>query len=374
MCKKLFFVVNVPWFFISHRLPIAIAAKASGYEVHVVTSAGSELDAIRKKGLIVHEVPFTRSSVKLLEEAKILLALFKLYRKIKPDIVHHITIKPVLYGSLISLITKVPYTVNAISGLGFTFLATGFLAVLRRALVKFAYRIAFLKSNTVAIFQNPDDRDQFIQQGLVTRKQTFLIRGSGVDLSEYNVTDEPSGVPIIVLLARMLWDKGIGEFVAAARLLKEKGIIARFQLVGSIDKGNPKAIQKQQIDLWCKEGIIEWDGYINDVGKVISASNIVCLPSYREGLPRVLIEAAACGRAVVTTDVPGCNYAIQPEVSGVLVKVHDALSLADALIRLIKDDALRFKMGKAGRVFAEQEFTIQKVVNMHLDIYKAHKG
>jgi len=372
MRKKLLFVVNVPWFFISHRLPIAIAAKASGYEVHVATSSGTEVDAIRKNGLIVHEVPFTRSSSKFLEEAKILLALFKLYKKIKPDIVHHITIKPVLYGSLISIITKVPYTINAISGLGFIFLATGFIAALRRTLVKFAYRIAFLKSNTVAIFQNPDDREQFIKQGLVTHKQTFLVRGSGVDLSEYHMIDEPSGVPVIVLLARMLWDKGIGEFVAAARLLKEKGISARFRLVGSIDKGNPKAIQKEQIDLWRKEGVVEWEGYISEVVKVISESNIVCLPSYREGLPKSLIEAAACGRAVVTTDVPGCNYAIQPEISGVLVPAHDSKSLADALIRLIKDDSLRFEMGKAGRAFAEKEFTIQKVVDIHLDIYKTH--
>ena len=371
MKKKLLFVVNVPWFFLSHRLPIALAAIASGYDVHIATSNGPEIKKIQEQGITVHEVPFTRSSSMPLTELKTLLCLFKIYRNIRPDIVHHVTIKPVLYGSFIANITRIPRVVNAISGLGFVFLATGYLAMLRRSLVKLAYRVAFLKSNTIAIFQNPDDRAQFVNNGLVNQNKTALIRGSGVDLSDFNVVDEPSGLPIITLLARMLWDKGIGDFVEAARLLKLKGINARFRLVGSIDKGNPNAISLEQIELWCNEGIVEWYGFTNEVKKIISESNIVCLPSYREGLPKALIEAAACGRAVVTTDVPGCNYAIEPNVTGLLVAVRDAESLANALAKLIGDDELRSNMGKAGRLLAEREFTIQKVIDMHLDIYKS---
>jgi len=369
MRKKLLFVVNVPWFFLSHRLPIAIAAKESGYEVHLATSAGRELEKIREKGIFVHEIHFTRSSSMPLAEIKILVSLYKLYKNLQPDIVHHVTIKPVLYGSFIAGITKVPHIINAISGLGFVFIAEGFIAKIRCLLVKAAYRHVFRKNNIIAIFQNPDDKEQFVNEGMLIESQTVLIRGSGVDVSKIRVVDEPSGIPTIVLVARMLWDKGIGEFVDAANLLKSRGVNAHFKLVGGIDKGNPKAIDKEQIDLWCKEGFVEWRGHSDSIEEVISGANIVCLPSYREGLPKVLIEAAACGRAVVTTDVPGCRYAIEPNVTGLLVPAYDVKSLAEAVASLISDDTLRRQMGMAGRLLAEEEFDIHKIIKLHLELY-----
>jgi len=370
MPTKLLLVVNQPWFFVSHRLPIAIAAKSSGYEVHLATSSGPEMEVIQRTGIIVHEVPFTRSSTAPFTEIRTLIALYKLYTKIRPNIVHHVTIKPVLYGSFIASITRVPYVVNAISGLGFVFLATGFVAKLRRIIVKAAYRYVFRNPNVVAIFQNPDDKEQFVSEGLLSETQTFLIRGSGVDISTFNVTEEPPGVKTVVLAARMLWDKGVGEFVDAARLLKEKGVRAHFRLVGDIDKGNPKSIDKKQIELWRDEGNIEWIGYSGNVAEIFADSHIVCLPSYREGLPKVLIEAAACGRAVVTTDVPGCRHAIEADISGLLVPARDYKTLAEALERLIIDSRLRVNMGAAGRILAEREFDIQKVIDGHLGIYK----
>ncbi|VAX07265.1 Lipid carrier : UDP-N-acetylgalactosaminyltransferase / Alpha-1,3-N-acetylgalactosamine transferase PglA; Putative glycosyltransferase [hydrothermal vent metagenome] len=370
MTAKLLFVVNVPWFFISHRLPIALAAKSAGYDVHVATSAGPEVAQIRSKGLTVHEIPFTRSSSEILHELRTLYGLYMLYKKIQPDIVHHVTIKPVLYGSFIAGIVKVPNVVNAISGLGFVFIAEGLRAKLRRLLVKTAYRYVLRKKNVKVIFQNPDDQSMFINMGILNKEQAVLIKGSGVDTNLYFVQPELDGPPVVVLIARMLWDKGIKEFVEAARHLKKRGIEARFLLVGDIDKGNPKSISYQEIDLGCKENVVEWSGYSADIPKIMASSHIVCLPSYREGLPKVLIEAAACGRAVVTTDVPGCRDAIEPDVSGLLVRVHDIKSLADALERLITDDSLRRKMGRAGRVLAEREFTIQKVVDAHMAIYK----
>ncbi len=370
MTAKLLFVVNVPWFFISHRLPIALAAKLAGYDVHIATSAGPEMAQIRSKGLTVHEIPFTRSSSEILHELRTLYGLYKLYKKIQPDIVHHVTIKPVLYGSFIARIVKVPNVVNVISGLGFVFIAEGLRAKLRRLLVKTAYRYVLRKENVKVIFQNIDDQSMFINAGILNKEQVVLIKGSGVDTNLYLVQPEPEGTPVVVLIARMLWDKGIKEFVEAARYLKKRGVEARFLLVGDIDKGNPKSISYQEIELWCKENVVEWRGYSSGIPTIMASSHIICLPSYREGLPKVLIEAAACGRAVVTTDVPGCRDAVESDVSGLLVRVYDVKSLADALERLITDDSLRKKMGRAGRVLAEREFKIQKVVDAHMAIYK----
>lgn len=370
MLVKILIVVNEPWFFVSHRLPIAVAACSQGYEVHLATNPGSEVRDIQRAGIIVHEVPFTRSSASPLAEMRTLFSLGKLYKEIRPDIVHHVTIKPVLYGSLIAGITRVPNVINAISGLGFVFLATGFIAKLRRILVKVAYRFAFRKPNVVAIFQNPDDKSQFISEGLLSESQAFLISGSGVDISTFDVVEEPDGHKTVVLAARMLWDKGVGEFVEAARLLKQQGIQARFCLVGDIDIGNPKSIDETQINSWCNEGIVEWHGFSDNINDKFSRAHIVCLPSYREGLPKVLLDAAASGRAIITTDVPGCRHAIEDGVTGLLVPVRDSAALAEALLCLIKDDSLRKKMGRAGRQLAENKFDIKIVINEHMRIYQ----
>ena len=369
MRTKLLLVVNEPWFFVSHRLPIAIAAMSLGYEVHLATNAGSEVEGIERVGIVVHEIPFTRSSTAPLAEIRTLIALYKLYKKIRPDMVHHVTIKPVLYGSFIAQISRVPNIVNAISGLGFVFLATGLIARLRRLIVKIAYRFTFRKPNVIAIFQNPDDKELFLSSGLLNESQTYLIKGSGVDLSKFDVVDEPVGVKTVVLAARMLWDKGVGEFVDAARVLKKRGVNARFCLLGDIDSGNPKAISREQIDVWCSSGMVEWHGFSDNINDVFSKSHIVCLPSYREGLPKVLMEAAACGRAVITTDVPGCRHAIKPDVTGFLVPVKNSSILAKTLEKLILDSELRVQMGKAGRKLAEEEFDINKVIEQHLNIY-----
>ena len=370
MSKKIIFVVNCPDFFISHRLPLAISAKKEGYEVHVATMPGKSSKRIASIGLIYHELPLTRSGRNPLNELFAFIAIYKLFCQIKPSLVHLVTIKPVLYGGIAARLARVPSVVAAVPGLGFVFIAKGFKASVIRLGIKTLYRLAFGKRNLCVIFQNPSDMNSFIDAGILSAKKTVLIRGSGVNLAEYFVSAEQEGCPVVIMVARLLHDKGVIEFVESARKIKQSGVQARFLLVGDPDPENPATLTVSELDMIREEGSIELLGYRRDISELFRNSNIVVLPSYREGLPRVLVEAAAAGRAVVTTDVPGCRDAIEPGVTGLLAPVRDYEALADVILRLIEDADLRQSMGRAGRRLAEKEFSIEKIVSAHLDIYK----
>lgn len=372
--QRLLFVVNCPAFFISHRLPLAIAAKQEGYDVHVATMPGEASEQILAAGLIHHELPLTRSGRNPLHELYVFIAIFKLFRKLKPAIVHLVTIKPVIYGGIAARWTGVPGVVAAVSGLGFVFIAKGLKASVVRSGIKLLYRLAFGKKNICVIFQNPVDRRRFVDAGILTADKTVLIRGSGVDLDGYSARMEPEGRPVIIMASRLLRDKGVLEYVDSVRILRQRDLDARFLLAGEPDPANPATITAEELEVIREGGIVELLGQRKDIPELFAASNIVVLPSYREGLPRVLVEAAAAGRAVVTTDVPGCRDAIEPDVTGLLVPVHDANALADAIQKLIEDVSLRQRMGYEGRQLAEKEFSIKKIVGAHLDIYKMLGG
>ncbi|WHT79608.1 N,N'-diacetylbacillosaminyl-diphospho-undecaprenol alpha-1,3-N-acetylgalactosaminyltransferase [Pseudomonas rhodesiae] len=303
-------------------------------------------------------------------ELRLIFAIWKLLWRLKPDVLHLVTIKPVLYGGIAARLAPVKGVVAAISGLGFVFLSKGLKAALTRQVVSTFYQAALGKRNLRAIFQNPDDRDLLLGIGGLDASKVVMIRGSGVDLSLYSSVPEPEGVPVVCLAARLLLDKGVVEFVEAARILKAHGIEARFQLIGDIDPGNPATVSAAQLEDWRKEGLVELLGYRKDIAALFGAANIVVLPSYREGLPKVLVEAAACARAVVTTDVPGCRDAIEPGVTGLLVPVRDAQALASQLQVLIEDPVLRRKFGQAGRELAMRAFAIEEIVGQHLDVYR----
>lgn len=368
--KTILFVVNAPEFFLSHRLPLATAAKAAGYKVHVATAYGPDIEAIQAQGYEHHVIPFVRSGQNPLNELTTLLQLVRLFRYIKPDLVHLITIKPVLYGGIAARIARIGAVVSAVSGLGTVFLASSLGARLRRLLVIRLYTAAFRQKRLAVIFQNPDDRDTLLATDCLRASEIRMIRGSGVALEDYSYLPEPEGKPVVVMAARLLKDKGVLDFVEAAKLLKERGIDAQVRLIGSLDQGNPTSITEQDLDRWTKDNFIEVLGFRKDIAEQYAASNIVCLPSYREGLPKSLVEAAACGRAVVTTDVPGCRDAITPNVTGLLVPVKDAFALADAIQELIENPESRKRMGLAGRLLAEQDFAIGKIVEQHVMIYK----
>ena len=369
---KLLFIVNSSVFFISHRLSIAKHAKKSGYEVHV--AAANECEAVSKieeAGFVFHEIDFSRKGINPLSEFKTIVSLYQLFKTIKPDLVHLITIKPYLYGGIASRFTSVPGVVSAVAGLGILFSSNDYKYRLLRAFLYPFYRLAFGHKNQQVIFQNKDDRDALLSWGVVSEDKPVMIRGSGVDLDLCPYRPEPTGIPVIAFAARLLIDKGVGVFSEASRILKNRGVAARFWLIGKPDPGNANTVTDAQLKQWECEGLVELLGFRADISDLFSQSNIVTLPSfYGEGLPKVLVEAAACGRAVITTDHPGCRDAIESNETGLLIPIKDPVALADAIEYLINNSGVRNDMGAAGRNLAESEYAIEKIVAAHMDIYQ----
>jgi glycosyltransferase involved in cell wall biosynthesis len=364
--RRLLFVVNELDFFLSHRLPLAIAARGAGYEVHVATRPGENAPQLRTLGFEHHTLELSRSGKNPFVE---LMSVWYLW-KLRPDVSHLVTIKPVLYGGLAARLAGVPGVVAAVSGLGFVFTSQRPGAHTLRRIVTALYRLALGHPNLRVIFQNPADRSLLMDLGVVRPEQSVMIPGSGIDLHEYREAPEPEGEPVVVMAARLLKDKGVAEFVGAARQLRREGVRARFALAGEPDPGNPLSVGEHDLAAWRASGDVELLGFRRDVADLFAASHIVVLPSYYgEGLPKVLAEAAACGRAVITTDWPGCRDAIEVDVTGVLVPVKDVNSLSQAIRRLIEDHQLRQRMGRAGRLLAERRYAIGSVVAAHLAVY-----
>ncbi len=372
--KTIMFVVNVDWFFLSHRLPIALEAKKRGYNVHVAARVTENLDLLQSYDFIVHPLVLDRSSTGLGSAISTFLQLYKILSLVKPDLVHLVTIKPVLLGGLAARFVGVPSVVAAISGLGYIFVSKNFVSSVRRAIVGVLYRLALGHSNLKVIFQNKDDKKSVCKLASLPTSKTELIAGSGVDLAQYCVAPFPKSEVIVMLPARLLGDKGVREFVKASQHLQltrpDLRRATRFVLVGSIDEANPTSITEKELAQWVRDGIVESWGYRCDMPKVLQQAYLVVLPSYYgEGLPKVLIEAAASGRAIVTTDHPGCRDAIEPGISGVLVPTRDSLALAEAIEGLLDDSERCKKMGSAGRSLAERVFSVNKVVEKHMVIY-----
>jgi glycosyltransferase involved in cell wall biosynthesis len=319
--------------------------------------------------LEVHPLALVLVGFGVFNALKIIIEMRRIFRAVQPDVVHLVTIKPVLLGGLVARWLRVPALVSAVSGLGYVFTAKGRLARLLQWMVACIYSLAFGHHNQIVIFQNSDDRDTLVSASGLSTTKVQMIHGSGVDLNLYKLRPETAVVPIVLFAARLLVDKGIFEFVQSATLLRAKGISARFVLVGMLDPGNPSSISQNQLDNWLAADVVEYWGHQTNMPEVIAGCNLVVLPSYREGMPKVLLEAAAVGRAVVTTDVPGCRDAIEPDVTGLLVPVRDAESLALAIEKLLTNPVQRMAMGLAGRQLAEKEFDERAVVDKHLEIY-----
>ncbi|HUS54352.1 MAG TPA: glycosyltransferase family 4 protein [Thermohalobaculum sp.] len=368
---RLLFVINDLAFLISHRLPVAQAALEAGYEVHIAAPKDSSSEMrLAGQGFHLHRLSMHRHKVNPFSELRSIWQIFRTYRRLKPDTVHLITIKPVLYGGISARLAGVPAVVSAISGLGFAFSGRSFKSRAISRLVKPLYRLALGHSRQSVIFQNEHDRMTLENLGVDLSGKVEIIRGSGVDLAAYKHTPEPDGPVTVIVPSRLLHDKGIAEFVEAARILKRENSTARFVLVGDAPIENPGSISQTILDFWRTEGVVELWGFRADMPSVLSQAHIVVLPSYyREGLPKALIEAAACGRPVVTTDAPGCRDAIIADLTGRLVPVRDIPALADAMRGLIDDKATRLRMGSAGRALAEQAFSIEHVTRRHVEIY-----
>lgn len=365
------FLVSEDWYFVSHRLPLARAAVDAGYQVTVATKVSSCRQKIERAGIELIDLPFQRSGLNPLRELAFSIKVLRLYRQLKPDIVHHVAMKPVVIGSLAARLAGVPATVNALGGLGYVFTSETVKARLLRPIVEKLLRLALNGERSALILQNRDDQELLVNSGIVRQSAIKVIRGVGVDPSAYINRSSPHRAPCLVVLpARMLRDKGVHEFVQAASYLTEEGVTARFALVGSPDPQNPNTIAEEQLNAWAADGKIEYWGWRSDIAEVFSQAHIVCLPSYREGLPKVLLEAAASSRAIVTTDTPGCREVVQNGYNGLLVPVRDAKALAQAIRTLILDAELRDRFGRNGRHRIETEFTSSMSVDMTLSTYK----
>jgi glycosyltransferase involved in cell wall biosynthesis len=369
--KKILILVNYLSFFLSHRLPIAEALLARGFKVFIGYGElrGADPKLLEQRGFKVNLVPMQPAGFNLFKELKTLYCIWVFFKNVKPDIVHLVTIKPYLYGGIISRLLGVQCLVSAVSGLGTLFINKDLKSKFLRFLLYPLYRLAFNHSNQKVILQNKDDLRILTNWGVLNLSKTKLLKGSGVQLEKFKNFDEPSGIPAVCFAARLLRDKGVYEYISAARLLKEQGKKARFLLAGDLDKNNPSGLSFDDLNKLKNEGYVEYMGFHQDIPTLYANSHIICLPSYREGFPKSLIEAAAAKRAVVTTDVPGCRDAIIPNKTGLLVPIKDSQKLADALKWLIESPQKRITMGAAGRKLAEEEFSIEKVVLDHLNIY-----
>lgn len=366
--KRIIFVVNVDWFFLSHRLPLALAASHAGADVWVASADSGQSHAIRRHGLRFVQLPITRHRGGVVAELAAFTSMARLYRRARPDLVHHVTIKPVLYGSMIARLLRIR-TVNAISGFGHLFGASRTRLV--GHVVDRAYRVALHHPRSLTIFQNDEDRDEFVGRRFVERPKTVVIRGSGVDCEIFRPTPERPSTPVVMFASRMLREKGIEDFVRAARHLRTDFPSVRFVLVGGPDD-SPSSVTEGELRSWHDEGTVEWWGRSDSMHDVLPKASIFVLPTfYREGLPKVLLEAAACGVPMITTDVPGCRDVVDDGVTGLLVAPHDSVGLATAIRELLEDDERRVRMGARARALAENQFSVEGVVDHTLTLYRS---
>jgi glycosyltransferase involved in cell wall biosynthesis len=374
--RRILFVVNAEWYFSSHRLPLALALRDRGDDVTI--AAGEERGggaAIAREGLEFIALRLRRRSLNPFRELASFFELLRLYRRRRPDLVHHVTIKPVLYGSLAARLAGVPAVVNAIPGLGSAFTRSSLARGLLRRAIESGYRAAFAGSRTRVILQNPDDRRYFVERGFVDEARTEIIRGAGVNIQVFSPHPEPPGLPVVLLASRLLWEKGVGDLVDASKRLRALDVACRVVLVGAPDPGSRGSLSVETLRRWQEDGLIEWWGPREDMPDVLARSAIVVLPStYPEGVPKSLLEGAAAGRPLVATDMPGCREIVRPGVNGILVPPHDPAALARAIEVLLRDPELRRQMGARGRQIAVEEFSEARVVQETLALYDRMLG
>lgn len=363
---KLMFVVTEDWYFASHRLSLALAAQQAGFEVSVITRCRQKARELAPTGLRFVDFQMNRRGKNPLGLLSEILRLGKLLRRERPDLVDLVALRPVVVGGLAAFFARKTRFVFTITGLGYLFTNGREKTTSAQLLLRL---ISGLLNRGLAVVQNDEDRQVLMAQGL-QGERLRLVRGSGINMTQFRPGPEPTGVPIILFPARLLWDKGVGEFVEAAKILRRRRVAARFVLAGETDPHNPASVPREVCQRWREEGDVELWGFQDRMEKVIPLATLVCLPSYREGLPKSLLEAMACGKACITTDSPGCRDAVQHQETGLLVPVKDAPALAEAMASLLADPEARARMGLRGRERAVQDFSEDRVVTQVLSLYR----
>lgn len=366
--KSALIVVTEDWYFCSHRLPLARALRDAGYEVSVATRLDRHEAQIRAEGFEIHPLPSLQRGLAAWREIGTVFALAGLYRRLRPDLLVHVALKPVFLGGLASLIAGRRPTVNILTGMGFVFTSRSMKAAFFRAPIAALLRFLLDSPGCRTVVQNREDLESLTETGILPRARTALVRGSGVDMQHFSPLPEPDGPFTVAAVCRVLGDKGIYDLVEAARILRSEGIAVKILLVGPIDPLNPTAVQEAEVAEWKKAGLVEWEGPAGDVRTVWARAHGAVLPSHREGLPKALVEAAACGRPIVTTDTTGCREVVEDGVNGILVPLRAPAVLAGALTRLAHDRDLRRTMGAASRGRAETLFAEPVVIGRMVDI------
>ena len=367
--KHLVYVITEDWFFASHFLDRAIAAKNSGYKVSVVTRCRETAQELDAHGLIFENIEFSRRGLNPIRELATVVRLRAILRRINPDIVHNIALKPVVLGSLAARLAGVRNVVNAPVGMGYVFTSHESKARILRPLVKRLIRNVLSRPNSKVIIENSDDYNNLISGRFAKRESISLVKGAGVDTAKFSYTVESVEPVKVIMVARLLRDKGIQEFIDAAEIVKQSNSSVKFLLVGDVDDGNPTSLNTKQLVELKNSQNVEWLGARLDIAELLAASHIACLPSYREGLPKSLIEAASVGRAIVATDVPGCREVVTHLINGLLVPPRDSKALAAALLVLVNDPELRSKMGRENRSKAEHEFANEIIIRQTQNVY-----
>jgi len=365
---KIILFANTDWYLYNFRLRLAQEILARGHELILLSPDGLHAKKLKNMGFNWKKIDLDRKGGNPIREIRTLAQVVRIYSHERPDLVHHFTVKCIIYGSLAAKLSGIPTIINAVTGLGYIFLNNDLKTRIIRQIVKGFYQLAL--KNTQVIFQNEDDLKIFIENKLVKQNQSTVIPGSGVDTNVFKPVKNETAIPMVVIVSRMLKDKGIYEFVNAARMIKARGIKARFVLVGDVDEGNPASLSHDELSDWQKEDVVEWWGWRDDVVGIYQQASVVCLPSYREGISKSLIEAAACGKPLVATDVPGCRDVVIDGKNGFLVPPRDSTKLAEAISLLIGDERLRERMGKQSRQIAIKQFSLDKIIHATLLLYE----
>jgi len=368
---------NTDWYLFNFRLSLARRLRELGHRLILVSPTGEYGPKLIEMGFDWRPLPMNRRSLNPIAEARLVLHLAALLRREKVDIVHGFTIKPAIYGALSGRLAGVKGRVNAVAGMGYVFISDELKARILRPIVRTLARFAFDGKDARLIVQNPDDHAAFVDTGLVARERVRVIPGSGVDCSRFAIStrERAPGAPLrVVLAARMLWDKGLAEFIEAARALKAEGRNITFVLAGDPDAGNPASVAVSDLEGWVADGTVEWLGHVSNMPALLADADVVILPSYREGLPKTLIEAAACAIPLITTDVPGCREVVTHEADGLLAPVREWKPLAEAIARMDDDPALRRRLGLAAREKALAQFDETIVIRRTIAVYEELLG
>lgn len=374
--KTAMFVANTSWFLYNFRLDIMLHMQRLGFKVLAIAPHDQYTKKIEKNSIKVIDIKIDRKGKNIINDLFFVIKLRKIYKTYNPMVIHHFTIKPSIYGTIAARLTKVPRIANSITGLGHVFIEKG----LTQSLVKFLYKAAFSSRKVRVIFENPDDMELFLSNNIIQKKQAFLIFGNGVDSESFAIENPEIKTPtdfykenkeiIFSLFARMIWNKGIREFVDAARIVNEHKKNIKFYLFGSVDEGNPASVSRDWLTQVAKESFIFWFDQVEDVKPYMKFTDVVVLPSaYKEGVPQALIEAASMSKPIITTNVSGCREIVKNNKNGLIVPPNDSKSLAEAMIKLAEDKDLREMMGKFGRKLMLEKFDARIVIEKTKEVY-----